>query len=214
MTLLLQLVTLCRVGTSVRVEPLSPYPDSHSDSEYYAARHGVRYERGSDEPDSEAASGSGSSTSDTPTIVDSLEIYIEVTLKISVEEYVRRQEVVEAGILEVLQTYLSADAAAATVKRSSSEDHVIHLSLIREKSSTSESVLQVAVVDSETGEQNVTVTAELYNKLAAEPAKFIEELEKATGIVSQLFLIVSHFLSFVSVSCGCICIARSWLQCS
>ena len=168
---------------SSKVELLLPYRDSDPE---HISRQPARYERDEESQASGFASGSGTvDYPTTPITTEVLTIYIEITLKISIDAYIEQQDDIDRGVLEVLQThYLSSGTATATVKRSAIEEHGIHLSLDMEKSSNDASVLRVVLVNSDTGEQNITATAQLYDKLASEPTKFIQELEKAIGIVS------------------------------
>lgn len=173
------------------MEALLPFQDSDSDA---AIRHSERYERDGESQTSgffESGSGSGSGTVDDPTTADSWTTYIELTLKISVDEYERQKDEINHLIVVVLQTYLSAETATTTVKRSPSYEFGIQLDM--EKSSNDASVLQVVLVDSNTGRQDVTATTQFYNKLASELVAFIQELERAIGIVSPNRIIMTQF---------------------
>ena len=127
------------------------------------------------------------SEADTPNVT----VYIEVTLKISLEEYLEQQNALEMAILEVLQAFLPTEFT--TVKRASSTAYEIKLSLDMEKSSADISVLKVYIVNSETGKHDLQATVQFYNKLFLELDEFVNQLETATSIVSWITILLYYF---------------------
>ena len=93
---------------------------------------------------------------------------------------------IEDALREILQTLLSAQTATestATRRATSGEEDEIVLQLDRDKSSADVSIVRVYVVDSESGEERVEATKQLFNGLVSEQEAFSEEFQKATGIV-------------------------------
>ena len=133
-------------------------------------------------------SGSGSGVDDgvTPTETDTPEVtvYIEITLLISIDDYSEQQNTLDAAILEVLQAFSPAEFT--NTERATSKTYEIKLLVDVEKSSADISVLKVYIVNSETGEQDPQVTEQLYNNIASEYVEFVNQLKKATSIVSWI----------------------------
>ena len=126
-----------------------------------------------------SGSGSGVTPIETDTNVT---VYIEVTLMISLHDYLEQRNALEMAILEVLQAFLPTEFTNA--KRASSMTYEIKLSLDTEKSSGFISVLKVYIVNSETGKHDSQATEEFYNKLSSESDEFVNQLETATSTVS------------------------------
>ena len=112
-------------------------------------------------------------------------VFIEITLKISLEDFVREQETIEKRVLQVLLDFLPT--ALADRKRVASGSHSIVLQLDSEKSSNQLSVLRAYVADQDSGEQSVQATADLFDALASNRTTFLEQLHSAINIVSSLF---------------------------
>lgn len=111
-------------------------------------------------------------------------LYIEISLKISLEEYLKRWSVLNNKVLIVLQKFLPTDFT--TMKRAADEIYKINVTLDEQKSSDHTSFLQVYIINSETGQDDSEATEQFFYLLASRSANFTAQLEAAIGIVSPL----------------------------
>lgn len=113
-----------------------------------------------------------------------LTFYIEISLKISLEEYLKQCFTLNSDVLIVLQKFLPTDFT--TMKRAASEIYNITVTLDEQKSSNHTSFLQVYIVKYETGQEDSEATEQFFYLLASKSANFTAQLEAAINIVSRL----------------------------
>lgn len=109
-------------------------------------------------------------------------LYIEISLKISLEEYLKRWSALNNKVLIVLQKFLPTDFT--TMKRAADEIYKINVTLDEQKSSDHTSFLQVYIINSETRQEDSEATEQFFYLLASKSANFTAQLEAAIGIVS------------------------------
>lgn len=111
-------------------------------------------------------------------------LYIEISLKISLEEYLKQWFTLNDEVLIILQKFLPTDFT--TMKRAANKIYDIIVTLDEQKSSDHTSFLQVYIRNSETGKEDSEATEQFFYLLASKSANFTAQLEDAIDIVSRL----------------------------
>ena len=164
----------------------------------------------------EATTTTSKTSNSVPTMLPTLTFYIEISLKISLEEYLKQCFTLNSDVLIVLKKFLPTDFT--TMKRAASEIYYIIVTLDEQKSSNHTSFLQVYIVKSETEQEDSEATEQFFYLLASKSANFTAQLEAAINIVSRLqahcFTYLEHHIHSDSVAllncpfsptecCGC-----------
>lgn len=153
-----------------------------------------RYERDIADIYSGSSSGSGELSPEptpTPPILSIPTVYIEIYLRITLGEYLNRMQEIEDAIRSILLAILLLEdntqpVMHERVTNGESEDEII-VQLNEGKSSVELTVVQIYVIHSESGEQNIYGTKQLYNSLESEYDKFASQLKNITNIVSNSY---------------------------